>query len=84
LNLIEIIKACGENAVTRLEYEGVKIDFAPVSKTFVAPEPLFDYNNSIEDNDLDPDVIEEDFNLEEIKLSDPLAYEKYLLEGSEL
>jgi len=83
LNLIEIIKACGENAVTRLEYNGVKIDFAPVSKTFVAKSSDFDYNNNIEDSEPVSNNIEEEFDLEEIKLSDPLAYEKYLLEGSE-
>ena len=90
--LIEIIDACGRNAVTSLELAGgIKIDFAPISKQFY--EPTVFHGSS--DNDILESVDKLDHNIEdkkdaaeelresmtELMITNPYAYEEIQLNG---
>ena len=84
LNLVEIIEACGKNGVSELEYGDVKLKFGMQNNNILAQSQPIYYNetsDSFTDNTEDPDIDENSNNitdLEELKLSDPLAYERFL------
>lgn len=80
-NFIDLIDACGKNGVTKLKLGDFEVEFSG-SQTIVQPEHMvtpissseFDFDKEIEDNE---DKVEE-VDLEELKLSDPIEYERYI------
>lgn len=81
MNLVEIIKACGDNGVSELEYGDIKLKFGMPNKNILAQsEPIY-YNetsNELQEGDDSEQSTEELVDVEELKLSDPLAYERFL------
>lgn len=87
-DLIKLIETCGKNGVTQLKIGEIEVLFDEKQRHNI---DYLTHNDTI-NVDSNSDYEEEsplskelsDIELEELKLSDPIAYEKYITDADEL